>query len=415
MKLSSAQENAVTKIKSWFTDDSGVGTPQIFTLGGYAGTGKTTIISAIIEALGSRVHCCAPTGKAVSVLEGKLPPGVPISTIHSFLYQPVDVTENDVMRAEAACEQLKGLAENDPAFRDEYRASQKRFDKLVKTLEAGGCEFREQDDPNHANLLIVDEASMVGDILERDLCRNANKILCVGDPGQLPPVEGTEFFKRHQPDVLLEEIHRQAAESNILRFATAIRKGETFRDWDKEQCRLFRGSDITDAMLAKGDVLITGKNITRRELNKRLRGHHGRHSDYPEKGEPLMCLKNDHGKGLINGIAGVAASDAEMDSFEDLRMDVAYGDKVLKGLPIDPFHFDVYREPKLNRRNNPPRDSQWDFGHAITCHKSQGSEWPHVIVWDDKMRVNDTETRKRWIYTAATRAGAKLSWINGTK
>lgn len=412
MNLTNTQENAVSSIKSWFSADIG---PQIFTLGGYAGTGKTTIISAIIEALGSRVQCCAPTGKAVSVLESKLPKGTPLSTIHSFLYQPVEVTEGDLQRAEAAYEQLKVLAASDSSFKESLKASARRIEKLTKLIEAGGCEFKEQEDPNHANLLIVDEASMVGDILERDLCRNATKILCVGDPGQLPPVEGTEFFKRHKPDFLLEEIHRQAAESRILRFATAIRKGETFHDWDDQECRLFKGSDITDAMLAVGDVLITGKNITRRDLNRRMRAHAGHTSVFPVKGEPLMCLKNNHGKGLINGVAGIAASTAEEDFFGDLRMDIAYGESVLKSLPVDPFHFQVYRQPSLDRRSNPPRNCQFDFGHAITCHKSQGSEWPHVIVWDDKMRVNDAETRKRWIYTAATRAGAKLSWVNGTR
>ncbi|NJK88111.1 MAG: ATP-binding domain-containing protein [Myxococcales bacterium] len=55
--------------------------------------------------------------------------------------------------------------------------------------------------------------------------------------------------------------------------------------------------------------------------------------------------------------------------------------------------------------------TDWDFGYAITCHKSQGSEWGSVLIADDEMRANDIEMRRRWIYTAITRAKEKLTWV----
>ena len=406
--LSPGQAGAVDQIMTWVRDSNS----RVFVLGGYAGTGKTTVMKWIVEQAGLQVHCCAPTGKAVSVLKSKLPEGSSVSTIHSFVYRPIEVTLHQVENAEAVAEDLVKLAKKDPTLKDEAVFATYRAQELARILEAGSAEFTEKEwnDDGPVPLVVVDESSMVDEEMEALILRNAGKVLFVGDPGQLPPVNGRNIFERNRADAVLDQIHRQAAESRILRFATAVRHEEKFDDWNGE-CEKVRGRPpLRDVVAA--DQVITGKNVTRRGLNQAIRRRLGFTSTYPEKGERLMCLRNDHGRGLINGVGGVATKAAEEGTLGELFLDVAYNGQVMEKLPIDPFHFDAYTDPSISRRDRPVRGAQFDFGNVITCHKSQGSEWPHVIVWDDKMRTHDREARKRWAYTAITRAAERLTWVD---
>ncbi len=405
INLTPAQARVVDQVRDWIR----TGTDQSFSLAGYAGTGKTTLIRWLVEAANEKVHCCTPTGKAAAVLESKMPKGTKVSTIHSFLYQPLEIREQDVEIARKVADELKVQAGSDTRFRAEYVAALHRLKKLEKMFDEKQCDFIDRADPNFAPFVIVDEASMVNAGMEADLRRCAGKILFVGDPGQLPPVEGTEFFGRNQPNAMLEEIHRQAADSTILRLATSIRLGERFTGWD-DQCTLVHGLDAAE--LAEADQVITGKNVTRRRLNVTHRRWVGYEGTYPQVSERIMCLRNDNGRGLVNGIGGIASTSAELDSFGDLRVNVAYEGRSFKNLVIDPFPFMLYDDPQLSRRQFQSDGNQFDFGYAITVHKAQGSEWPHVVVWDDKMRRNDEEHRRRWTYTAATRAGERLTWVN---
>jgi exodeoxyribonuclease-5 len=160
--------------------------------------------------------------------------------------------------------------------------------------------------------------------------------------------------------------------------------------------------------------VITGKNVVRRKLNTDLRAAHGFTGDLPNAGERVICLRNDHGKGLVNGVQGVATKAVELDQHGALRMDLQYEDRMFTTLKVDPLPFEQYTRPSLDRRTNPlaAGANEFDYGHAITVHKSQGSEWDNVVVFDDKMRIADRNTRKRWMYTAATRAAKKLIWID---
>lgn len=406
--LSPGQAKAVDEIMCWVRDPES----QVFVLGGYAGTGKTTVMKWIVEQAGLQVHCCAPTGKAVSVLKEKLPEGSSVSTIHSFVYQPVEVTLHQVEHAEGIAEDLKKLAKKDPALKDEAITAIYRAQELARILEAGSAEFIEKEwcEEGPVPLVVVDESSMCDEEMEALILRNAGKVLFVGDPGQLPPVNGKNIFERRRANAVLEQIHRQAAESRILRFATAVRHGERFDDWSGE-CEKVRGRPPLRDVVAV-DQVITGKNATRRGLNQAIRRHLGFTATYPQEGERLMCLRNDHGRGLINGVGGVTTSATEEGTLGELFVNLAYNGRIMEKLMIDPFHFDAYADPSISRRDRPVREAQFDFGNVITCHKSQGSEWPHVIVWDDKMRVHDRESRKRWAYTAITRAAERLTWVD---
>src|SRR5262245_45897619 len=158
---------------------------QVQTLGGYAGTGKTMLIKHLVREL-PRFAVCAFTGKAANVLRRK---GVPASTIHSLIYQPVEVT---------------------------------RFDKSGKIVKVVEFVRREQ---LPCSGVIVDEASMVSREIHDDLVAYDLPLIFVGDHGQLEPVADHDFNLMRNPQITLEQIHRNAGP--ISRFANFLRQGHT--------------------------------------------------------------------------------------------------------------------------------------------------------------------------------------------
>ena len=420
MELSIEQDAALAAIADWLRDDR-----PFFVLGGYAGTGKTTLLRRVVEDYGGT--CCTPTGKAAAVLAAKLPEGVTVKTLHSYLYTPDPPSE----------ERVKGLAEEvaslekqiaDAAtydipeeerielvtrLREELTEVRESMEKEERRLERGEVNYIPRFD-TRGELVIVDEASMVPFQVERDLLAVARKVLFVGDPGQLPPVNSVDFFERHPADAMLTQIHRQAADSSVLRLATAIRNNATgFDGWD-ENCRRIDAGKISLAEAAEYDQIITGMNETRRAINRQMRRHLGFEGTYPLTGERLICLRNNHDLGIVNGVQAVTTRPAREDKYraDTLRLHLFYdGSRALPNLPASTIPFRQYAEPDLRRKWG-DGTTDWDFGYAITCHKAQGSEWPSVLVRDDRMRVQDREQRKRWLYTAVTRAKEKVLWVS---
>jgi exodeoxyribonuclease V len=181
------QSAAIKAIVEWYGNKHG---PQEFYLAGYAGVGKTTIAAFAIEEIKKKrrikkVRTAAYTGKAASVLRRK---GIEdAQTIHSLIYKP------KVNR---------------------------------KTGELRGFSIAKDGDAADADLIVLDECSMVDEKLASDLRSFDQKILIMGDPGQLPPVKGQGAFTNRAPDIFLQEIHRQAADSPILELATLARQGK---------------------------------------------------------------------------------------------------------------------------------------------------------------------------------------------
>lgn len=396
MKLSAQQERALDAIGAWRS--------QLFVLAGYAGTGKTTLLAELAERLGHRARFLAPTGKAVNVLRRKLGRGPAISTIHSLIYRAREYSEADIEAQSRVIDQIRQDRAPDQAIRDAYS----RLDELREAVDQGRCDFLYRGGDG-AEILVVDEASMVSERLEADLLATGARVLFVGDPGQLPPVAGRDFFERHPPDVFLNEVHRQAAGSAILRLATSARLGEPLKDW-VDECELLRGFPGMERAL-QADVALTGGNATRRAFNSKARARLGHEGLYPRRGEPLICLRNDHDVGLVNGGVAVAVDDAKWGPLE-LRQSMIYEGTPLE-LPLDPYYFELYRDPRLSRRDHPfERDqAHFDFAYCLTVHKAQGSEWDHVLVVDDGMRAGDKDFRRRWAYTAITRAARRLTWV----
>ncbi len=183
-QFSPHQDAALNAVANWLKDEPGSnGTPQVFRLFGYAGTGKTTLARHLAEHADGEVKFAAFTGKAASVMRGKGCKGA--STIHSLIY-----------RARESGEEI-------PSF-----------------------DLWDDAPASKAELIVIDECSMVDAELGRDLLSFGVPVLVLGDPAQLPPIQGGGFFTEAEPDVMLTEVHRQAEGDPIIRLSMNIRAGE---------------------------------------------------------------------------------------------------------------------------------------------------------------------------------------------
>ena len=178
------QDAALKAVAGWLKDKPGEGeTPQLFRLFGYAGTGKTTLARHLAAHIDGEVKYAAFTGKAALVMRRKGCGGA--STIHSLIYR------------------ARESGEETPSF-----------------------ELWDDAPASKAKLIVIDECSMVDAELGRDLMSFGVPVLVLGDPAQLPPVQGGGFFTEAEPDAMLTEVHRQAQDDPIVRLSMQVRNGE---------------------------------------------------------------------------------------------------------------------------------------------------------------------------------------------
>lgn len=407
--LSLEQEQAQNKIAAWLSSSD-----WCFVLGGYAGTGKTFLLSHLVNTLDRKVICCAPTGKAASVLGAKLP-DKEVVTVHKVLYIPYEKNRMEIA-------ELRNKLKKNP---NDFNLINKLNQLMKNTV---GFERKGEDKLPKNALIIVDEASMVNTEMADDLRTTGCKILFVGDPGQLPPVSRKSFFKNTKFDHVLKVVHRQALDSPIIRLSMDIRKGRyDTKQYQYHNCKFVRpkivdGKTVLDSeTFTEADQIITGTNTTRHKLNRWVRSKLDFHGTRPSEGEKLICLKNvadmeGYGQ-FINGVQAIALSDSEDETMafkgekvHHFRIDMLYDDRTELHVPVYDYHCRAHYEKRLQELPYTERYGmmEFDFGYAITAHKAQGSEWNSVIVADDKMRSNYAEERKRWLYTAVTRAKDKL-------
>jgi exodeoxyribonuclease V len=267
-----------------------------------------------------------------------------------------------------------------------------------------------------ADLVIIDEVSMVGDDLARDLLSFGVKVLVLGDPAQLPPVKGEGFFTNAEPDVMLTEVHRQAADSPIIRLATTIRQGGAFGVEHGEFCSVIPRSEVNADMTLGHDQILCGRNKTRHAMNRRVRDLRGIASETPTIGEKLVCLRNDRIKKLLNGSLWAVSDLPRKQTKKDRAANVFR----LTVLPeeADPQAKGIAVRVRNEFWDGTDGDLEWSdkkgteeftFGYALTCHKSQGSQWDSVIVFDEGACFRDDAWR--WRYTAVTRAAKRLTMV----
>ena len=417
VSLSETQGRAIAAIRDWYLHRTRE--QQVFRVFGYAGTGKTTITVMAMEALGLEpmtpgglggMLFAAFTGKAVLVMTRK---GTPAQTIHSLIYRVSEATPEEIARV---TEELAALRRDLPrmgvAERSFAEAQIAQLKLRLDHIHEPKFVLNPQSDLRDADLLVLDEVSMVGADMARDLLAFGKPILVLGDPGQLSPVKDTGFFTEAKPDVMLTEVHRQAADSPILRLATMARLGHVlpFGAFDDQVWKMSR-FDIGPAQMLQGEQVICGTHAMRRRLNTAMKQAAGFDADYPTgAGEKIICLRNRHDLGLINGMF-LTLSDVQAHPHNDraFRASVQTDDgtcvsgaqEFWRGEFDDHVCFDPDRHRREWLSCRGLIQSSW--GYAITCHKAQGSQWENIVVFDDGFG-RTAEDRNRWLYTAITRA-----------
>jgi exodeoxyribonuclease V len=391
------QNQALDAVQRWFREDKGT-----FYLAGYAGTGKTTLARHFADNVDGDVRFGAFTGKAASVLRAKGCRGA--TTIHALIYKPLGAARTDRMaalQADIDAELARPEAEQSPHV-DKWQHELAALEKRAKLM----FEKQAEAEISESDLVIVDECSMIDEIMGSDLESFGVPILYLGDPGQLPPVGGRSLLSKRRPDFVLNEIHRQAAESGIIRLAHDIRHGGGWADGDYGDVLIDdkRAFDW-DAALAASQLLC-GRNETRRRLNSNIRLRLGRDKLYPVKGDKLICLRNDREVGVLNGVTCMCTEDSIKARMLDLPLEY---DGTQMRLECDPGPFEETYGSRMTHLKRHDIVQQFDYGYAITVHKSQGSQYRDVIVCDDKMREEDETFRRQWLYTAITRAEERVT------
>jgi exodeoxyribonuclease V len=358
------QDAALTAASNWYKAERGH--PSIFRLFGYAGTGKTTLARHFAEGIDGKVLFAAFTGKAACVMRSKGCANA--TTIHSLIYKPRDTNEEM------------------PSF-----------------------ELWSDAPASKAKLIIIDECSMVDAELARDLMSFRVPLLVLGDPAQLPPIQGGGFFTDAKPDTMLTEVHRQARDNPIVRLSMDIRAGNSLALGQYGDTQVVQRAGLDPRRVLEADQVLVGRNVTRRAYNARLRERRGFAGALPVAGDKLVCLRNNRRKGLFNGGLWVVKERPEPRR-QILRMrlrpDEDITDRMIK-VSVRPECF----AGTIEQLDWPLRKrfDEFDFGYVLTVHKAQGSQWDDVVLFDESGAFPDN--RERWLYTGVTRAAKRLTVV----
>ena len=362
MEFSSEQIAALARVRAWLADPD---RQPVFRLFGYAGTGKTTLARAL-AADHPATAFGAFTGKAAAVMRAK---GCDeATTIHGLIYRRV---ADDVSHR--------------PIF------------------------VRNDDGPAaRATLIIIDECSMVDARLGHDLLSFRRPVLVLGDPEQLPPIEGAGFFTAAKPDILLTEVHRQSAGSPVLDLASRVRAGARLHVGQHGDSRVIQSRALDLDTVLGADQILVGRNETRVSTNARVRELLGRHGVLPVKGDKLVCLRNNHQRGFLNGDIWFVDAVLEPEAADVVRL--AIRPETIHETEIVDVHCSHFSGGRYSPTPAQRRElADFTYGYALTVHKAQGSQWASVLLFDEsEMFRNDA---RRHLYTGLTRAAERITVV----
>ncbi len=434
----------VLKALSWFVADGS--DRDLFILNGYAGTGKTSVVAAIIRAmdiLKRRVVILAPTGRAANVASSFS--SHPASTIHRRLFRPApgDTTGSHYILAPNTLRDAIFIVDEASLIPDGIAEADPLLTKLVRYVYSSpGC-----------------------------------RMILVGDDAQLPPV-GQDVSTALLPERFarlglspmlrrLDEVVRQQADSGIIANATIVRR-MLFASGNPQlilpvsghtDISLLPQEDFMDTYAAsvsevgsEETIIITRSNWRANAINNAIRNQVNFAEDPLERGDRLIVAKNDYfwgganevkNKLIANGDSatvnwvgatekhygrffteaeieladgtllnvwimlrslaseGPSISRAEMNRFHSVVMDSydgVYSEKLAAAM-ADPFYNGL----------------QVKYGYCVTCHKAQGGQWKNVFI--DMAGIDPTTIDSnfyRWLYTAITRATGHVYFVNPT-
>lgn len=412
----SEQRTALKRVSAWLKEKNN----KIFYLGGYGGTGKTELARHFAEGVSGMVAFGAFTGKATLVLIKR--GCYNARTIHSWLYQTYAKDKQKLVILEKRREELLKFIGNDST--PELVELEKEIAAERERVEQPAWKVNEASELSKASLVILDECSMIDKRMAEDLLSCCKKILVLGDPAQLPPVKGAGYFTNRKPDYLLTEVVRH--DNGILDLANKVRNGSmeiSFGTVNGDVQKISK-RELGLRDYASADQILTGKNISRMRLNVGLRRVLGFDGLYPKAGDKVICLRNSYDHGLVNGQLGIVNSDFGYVDPECITF--ALKDHVIQDpdrppdstdgptpLSVYAGHFDRYQDPNMKLSGYWDRQEydEFDYGYAITVHKAQGSQWGHPWICDDGFLEWDPNARRKWLYTAITRAEDKLTIV----
>lgn len=278
-------------------------------------------------------------------------------------------------------------------------------------------ELNKDADIGYSSLIVIDEVSFVGETLAKDLMSFGVKILVLGDPAQLPPIGEEGYFINAEPDFFLTEIHRQAKDNPIIWLSMEVREGKILKPGNYGDSRVLQRKTLDPSELQRmattADQVICGMNKTRHSLNKsirRLKGMQGSRADYhPTVDDKIICLRNMSQKGFLNGGMWIITKPPTFIGHEPIhhRFTVKSEDdprlkhvnvKVLDGyFSGTDSDYDWRIKKKFD---------EFTYGYAITCHKSQGSQWDNIMLFDESPVFRDMAIN--WLYTGITRASNRV-------
>lgn len=396
------QVYALYDIDKWWHS---AGQKQVFEISGKPGCGKSFIIRYFVDRIGlndDEVLFAAYTGKAVTRM---IQSGVPAKTLHSIFYDYVKKKKRD---------------EQGRLVIDERTGKVKYIHKFILKDHI----------PSRVKLIVIDEASMVPEDMAEDILSFDIPIVTLGDLNQLPPVFGKSYFLR-KPDVVLTQIMRQAEGNPIVWLSEEVINGRKLVPGMYGNSAVIRKEDLNTSTLKRADIIITGTNRLRYNINNYMRKDvlGIKNLQYPHMREKMVCRKNnwnyciDDKYFLMNGITGVVAKvyqgsynqntgtmkidfqpDFTKTPFKNLTFDYEHLYEV-PGRVLEDDDEEAAKSAIRKKFNN-----IMEYAYAITTHSSQGSSWPKVLYMREAFMRDPMDSRKL-DYTAITRAEESVTIV----
>lgn len=391
IKLTDGQQRVVDEAYDWYFNSS----EQVFQISGAAGTGKSTVIYAIIQRLGIPMSKILPMAYiGCAALNMRLKGLYNAKTIHSALYELVDIIQTDSLGN---------------VIMDKYLNR-----PLVTQV------FRPRELINDYSLMVIDEAGTVPFSMKKPIEGHNIKILAVGDLNQLPPVKDQPAYLYDGKVHYLDEIVRQGKNSTIIELSQRALQGLPINTgYYPNDVLVINYDELTDQMILSSDMVICGKNVTKDFINNKVRNDILHiNSPIPIYGEKLMCEKNNSsieadGINLVNGLSGIVVNNPDVSTFDgkSLRIDFMpnYGYSPFLDIPIDYEYLISPHEERQKLKNSKFYcGEKFTYSYACTTHKSQGMTLNNVIYIEEYLNPS---IQRNLNYVGITRARNKLIYV----